>query len=66
MNQRRKFRPSVNGLEQRLALNGTLGAAGLMGQGAHAVVDVKHMAGAGHTHHHTSHHTTHHTSHKGK
>ncbi len=65
MKLRRKFRPAVNGLEERLALNGTMGAAGLLAHaqtGLAAVADVKHMGSHTHTGtHKTPHgHVTHH------
>jgi hypothetical protein len=53
MRQRRKFRPNVDGLEERLALNGTMAAAGVMAPvntGSAAVTDVKHKGG-GMVHH---------------
>ena len=54
MNQRRKFRPTVTGLEERLALNGTMAAAGVMAQaktGIAAVADLKHKGGVIVVHH---------------
>ncbi len=51
MNRRRKFRPAVTDLEQRLALNGTIGAAVAGDQVAHPAV-VTPLA----THHKPAHH----------
>jgi hypothetical protein len=57
MNQRRKFRPTVNGLEQRLALNGSFGhALGAAGAGhIDAAVPQAHKGSGdkGSGHHHT-------------
>jgi hypothetical protein len=56
MNQRRKFRPTVDGLEQRLTLNGSIGAAGVTAHGAvaalqiHNVTDAHKSTGSDHTH----------------
>lgn len=49
--QRRTFRPSVDGMEQRLAMNG---AFSTIGTAAHHVMDVKRMGG-GHGAHHMHH-----------
>ena len=63
MTRKRNYRPSVSGLEHRLALNGAMGAAGLLSHVTHGAAEVHAAApmahhGGGHTHHGGGH--THH------